>query len=240
MSWASVVLPVPGGPQRITDDSRSASIRVRSGRPAARRWSWPTISSSVAGRSRAASGACRARCSAAAAEKRSAMAGGYCRVPARGDAQVPRCLPRVEPAPPRTCWRSSRAAAAAVVWLIVLGGLGMFVWRRVQGVPLRGDRGKPSDADRPVPTPILAVVAPAADAPTPSGSAGRPPADLAGARRSRRCRPLRPCLADRARQPAGGIGQPGRVLRPGGGGRRPGPSRAATAAPRSARPSAAS
>ena len=33
ISRARVVLPVPGGPQRITDDSRSASIRARRGRP---------------------------------------------------------------------------------------------------------------------------------------------------------------------------------------------------------------
>ena len=30
-----MVLPVPGGPQRITDDRRSASISARSGRPGA-------------------------------------------------------------------------------------------------------------------------------------------------------------------------------------------------------------
>ncbi len=59
MSRASVVLPVPGGPQRITDDSRSASIRARSGRPGPSRWSWPTTSSSVAGRRRSASGPSR-------------------------------------------------------------------------------------------------------------------------------------------------------------------------------------
>ena len=35
MSRASVVFPVPGGPQKITDDSRSASISRRSGRPSA-------------------------------------------------------------------------------------------------------------------------------------------------------------------------------------------------------------
>ena len=28
-------MPVPGGPQKITDDSRSASISARSGRPGA-------------------------------------------------------------------------------------------------------------------------------------------------------------------------------------------------------------
>ena len=35
MSRAMVVLPVPGGPQRITDDSRSASMSARSGLPGA-------------------------------------------------------------------------------------------------------------------------------------------------------------------------------------------------------------
>ena len=57
MSWAMVVFPVPGGPQRITDDNRSAWISARSGRPAPRRCSWPTTSSSEVGRRRAASGA---------------------------------------------------------------------------------------------------------------------------------------------------------------------------------------
>ena len=75
ISRASVVLPVPGGPQRITDDSRSASISARSGRPGPSRCSWPTMSSSVRGRSRAASGARRAsRSSAAAANRSSATA----------------------------------------------------------------------------------------------------------------------------------------------------------------------
>ena len=54
---ASVVFPVPGGPHRMIDDSRSASIRARSGAPGPSRWGWPTISSSVRGRIRAASGA---------------------------------------------------------------------------------------------------------------------------------------------------------------------------------------
>ena len=38
MSRASVVLPVPGGPYRITDDSRSVSIRLRSGALGPSRW----------------------------------------------------------------------------------------------------------------------------------------------------------------------------------------------------------
>src|SRR5205823_2998756 len=57
ISMASVVLPVPGGPHRITDDSRSASIRLRSGLPGASSFSCPTTSSSVSGRIRAARGA---------------------------------------------------------------------------------------------------------------------------------------------------------------------------------------
>jgi hypothetical protein len=37
---ASVVLPVPGGPQRMIDWSRSWSIACRSGRPGATSASW--------------------------------------------------------------------------------------------------------------------------------------------------------------------------------------------------------
>ena len=46
---ASVVLPVPGGPQKIIDCSRSRSIASRSGAPGASSASWPTNSSSVRG-----------------------------------------------------------------------------------------------------------------------------------------------------------------------------------------------
>ena len=45
MTWASVVFPVPGGPQKIADDSRSDSTSTRSGRPGPTRSSWPTMSS---------------------------------------------------------------------------------------------------------------------------------------------------------------------------------------------------
>ena len=51
---AIVVLPVPGGPQMMTDESRSDSMRTRSGLPGPSRCSWPTTSSSVRGRNRAA------------------------------------------------------------------------------------------------------------------------------------------------------------------------------------------
>ena len=55
---ASVVFPVPGGPHRMIDESRSVSISARSGAPGPTRCRWPTMSSSVCGRMRAASGAC--------------------------------------------------------------------------------------------------------------------------------------------------------------------------------------
>ncbi len=71
MRRARVVLPVPGGPQRITDVSRSASIRRRRGAPGPRRCSWPTISSRVRGRRRAARGPWRFSRSLRAAPKRS-------------------------------------------------------------------------------------------------------------------------------------------------------------------------
>src|SRR5581483_10569232 len=57
MIRASVVLPVPGGPHRMIDCSRSRSIASRSGLPGASRSSWPTSSSKVRGRIRSASGA---------------------------------------------------------------------------------------------------------------------------------------------------------------------------------------
>jgi hypothetical protein len=54
---ASVVLPLPGGPEKITDGRRSASIARRSNLPRARICSCPTNSSSERGRMRVASGA---------------------------------------------------------------------------------------------------------------------------------------------------------------------------------------
>ena len=56
---ASVVLPVPGGPQRMKDGTRPAAIaRVRT-RPGPTIWSWPTNSSKLRGRIRSANGASR-------------------------------------------------------------------------------------------------------------------------------------------------------------------------------------
>src|SRR6185503_6353789 len=57
MRWARVVLPQPGGPQRITEERRSASIAFRSGRPLPTISSWPVKSSKEWGRIRSASGA---------------------------------------------------------------------------------------------------------------------------------------------------------------------------------------
>ena len=59
MILASVVLPVPGGPQKMSEPVSSRSIWVRSGFPGAIRGSWPTNSSSVRGRMRSASGLVR-------------------------------------------------------------------------------------------------------------------------------------------------------------------------------------
>ena len=55
--WAIVVLPVPGGPQRITEVSGPPVTSRRSGAPGASRWSCPTRSSTPRGRIRTASGA---------------------------------------------------------------------------------------------------------------------------------------------------------------------------------------
>src|ERR1700722_12317336 len=66
MILASVVLPVPGGPQKIIEVGSSCSIARRNGFPGPSRCCWPTNSSSVCGRMRSASGAWR-RFDAAAA-----------------------------------------------------------------------------------------------------------------------------------------------------------------------------
>ena len=56
---ASVVLPLPGGPQKIIDGTWSLSMRRRSMRSSPTRCSCPTNSSKLRGRIRAASGASR-------------------------------------------------------------------------------------------------------------------------------------------------------------------------------------
>src|SRR3954451_13394476 len=57
MIRASVVLPEPGGPQKIIDGMRSVSIALRRKRPGASSSLRPTTSSSVLGRTRSGSGA---------------------------------------------------------------------------------------------------------------------------------------------------------------------------------------
>ena len=59
MILASVVLPVPGGPQKMSEPVSSRSICVRRGLPGPIRCSWPANSSSVRGRMRSASGRVR-------------------------------------------------------------------------------------------------------------------------------------------------------------------------------------
>ena len=74
-TWARVVLPVPAGPHRMAEVRRSCSMRTRSGASGATRWRWPTMSSRVRGRRRAASGARWRSRSAAAWAKRSGAPG---------------------------------------------------------------------------------------------------------------------------------------------------------------------
>src|SRR3990172_7615753 len=57
MTLARVVLPLPGGPQRIIEGSRPPSIAFLSTRPSPTRCFWPTNSFSVDGLIRVASGA---------------------------------------------------------------------------------------------------------------------------------------------------------------------------------------
>ncbi len=59
MIFASVVFPVPGGPQKIIEVGSSLSIATRSGFPGANKCSCPTNSSNVRGRILSASGAPR-------------------------------------------------------------------------------------------------------------------------------------------------------------------------------------
>ena len=56
MIWARVVLPTPGGPQKIIEAIWSPSISRRSTLPSPSRCACPANSSSVCGRSRAARG----------------------------------------------------------------------------------------------------------------------------------------------------------------------------------------
>ena len=56
MSLATVVLPVPGGPQKIIERGASPSAIRRNGPLSPRRWSWPMTSASDFGRSLSASG----------------------------------------------------------------------------------------------------------------------------------------------------------------------------------------
>ncbi len=70
MTRASVVLPVPGGPQKIIEKTSPFSTAARNPVPAPTIASCPTNSASERGRMRAASGASAAFCSSGI-EKRS-------------------------------------------------------------------------------------------------------------------------------------------------------------------------
>jgi len=57
MTWARVVFPQPGGPQKINDERLSVSIMLRRMRPSPSRCSWPVNSAILRGRIRSARGA---------------------------------------------------------------------------------------------------------------------------------------------------------------------------------------
>ena len=138
MAWARVVLPVPGGPQRITDERRSASTSVRSGWPAPNSCSCPTMSSSVRGRRRAARGALAANESSAAEENRSSgMSPTVPHPPTQPTHKPLECIsappPRTHRSPPRSQPTSQRllcASSAAMRWSAHTEGDGV----RVEGV----------------------------------------------------------------------------------------------------------
>ena len=78
MTRASVVLPLPGGPEKITEGKRSASMARRKSLPGPRICSWPTNSSSERGRMRVASGAALSAASTASScSKRSCTPQNY-------------------------------------------------------------------------------------------------------------------------------------------------------------------
>src|SRR5436853_580607 len=75
MILASVVLPVPGGPQKIIEVASSLSMATRRGLPRARRGAWPTYSSRVCGRMRSA---CWGECEPLRREARAFVADQNC------------------------------------------------------------------------------------------------------------------------------------------------------------------
>src|SRR5581483_4746352 len=114
---ASVVLPLPGGPQRMSERSSPAPTMPRRNFPGPSRCCWPTNSSSALGRMRSASGTALAPFPAPAVSKSSMRnmlaqfaaegAGGY--LAARRAEQVPspaagkgqgESLPYLDPLPP--------------------------------------------------------------------------------------------------------------------------------------------
>ena len=56
MIWARVVLPTPGGPQRMKELRFPLSIILRRMQPSPTKWRWPTYWSSEEGLSRSGSG----------------------------------------------------------------------------------------------------------------------------------------------------------------------------------------
>jgi hypothetical protein len=83
MMRASVVLPVPAGPYRMTEDSVSCSMARRSHESGPTACSWPTYSSSDCGRMRAASGAFCLRTLRSDCEKSVSMAAPYALTPSK-------------------------------------------------------------------------------------------------------------------------------------------------------------
>ena len=100
---ASVVFPVPGGPYRIIEPTRSASIASRSAECGPRMCCWPTNSSSVRGRRRIASGATSGSRSRMASAKRSPMTEKVC------SARWPR-------QPRRSSGRSMSSTSTSATW----------------------------------------------------------------------------------------------------------------------------
>ena len=124
---AKVVLPTPGGPQKIIEGVRSASIMERRALPGPIWWDWPTTSSREAGRIRSA----RGRASSATSSNRECCWPAIDRASCVGAGRAPASAPRVRPSAP-TCVpvRSAgrcrpRRRASGPRWRWLCDGLGL-------------------------------------------------------------------------------------------------------------------
>ena len=124
ITCARVVLPVPGGPYRITEDGPAgpafSPASTRRGEPGVSRCSWPRTSSMVRGRMRTARGA-------RDAERAERARDAEVREEADSSAGAPIRLTR---SPSSGSSRSKRESAIVLLYRFT-------IWRRVRGVDIQ-------------------------------------------------------------------------------------------------------